>query len=179
MANPTLNFKSSGRIPFDVGGWVGLKKLLGQEFIDRATSSKSVYIIRLRRPFAIWYYDGVSPVVYIGRGDFKARVSNHIKLWIKKIGKSLNGASFEILVSTPKTNNNVDFYKHVEADLISEFEDRYGVKPLNNSKREYSSGRHSYKEAEIRKAFGLGKGGGYHWAIWPISSNSLMQRSDK
>src|SRR5690606_26715753 len=98
----------------------------------------------------------------------------------KEMGKGLKDAEFRVLVSEPKTNNNIEFYKDVEADLIAEFERWAGMKPLNNGKHEKRSKRmHVYSPRELRLAFGLGSGRGYRWAIWPTGSNPLTERSWK
>jgi hypothetical protein len=179
MAKAELKFKRSSKIPLSTKGWNNFKKCVGEDFIEHAISSKSVYIIRLKAPFSIMYDEGYSPVLYIGRGDFQTRVTNHLKNWLNPLAKSLNSGFFEILFSVPKARNNVDFYKDVEADLIDVFVERYGIKPLNNLKRESVTRAHVYSEVELKEAFGFGKGNSFKWAIWPIGKNGLTHKAER
>lgn len=179
MADPILDFEFSPKIPLSTGGWIAFKKKVDKAFIELACDSKSVYVIRLCRPFAVYYPNEFSPVTYIGRGDLKKRLTAHMKSWLKDISKSLDGACFEVAVSRPKAKNNIDFYKDVEADLISFFEEDFGAIPINNARREKHPRAHTYSETEIKRVFGLGKGKGFKWGIWPMNSNPLGLKSSK
>ena len=173
MATARLNFISSGKISFETRGWVAFKRQVSEEFLRRSRSEKAVYVIRLCPPFLIMYDSGESPVTYIGRGKFQQRMTSHLKSWISPLSRSLKDGKFEVLLAEPRAQNNVHFYRDVEADLISKFELEYGLIPVRNKKHESHDHHHEYSMKELHRAFGMGSGNHYHWSIWPSGVNRL------
>jgi hypothetical protein len=176
--SPTV---SLGWKRFDIsnptGGWKGLKAQLSNEDIKFVCSRDAVYVIRLKRPFSIFYgEDTHSPVIYIGKGDFKTRITSHLKNWISPLFRDVGALGFEFYVCIPLKKWSREVMSHdVEADLIWFFEEYYQKIPLKNRRREHSKKWHEYNQKEIRKAIGIGKGPGFHWALSPIGSNYLTR----
>jgi hypothetical protein len=100
-------------------------------------------------------------------------MTSHLKSWIKPLSRHIKDLKIEILVCLPRVQKNFDAYKAAEASLIDLFEKRFGELPIKNKRRERSMREHSFSKEDLAKAFGLGKGTGYHWAIRPVGSNPL------
>jgi hypothetical protein len=164
------------KVPAGVGGWVAFKRnLADNKLLRKICDSRTIYIVRLRRPFSIHYEKSKSAAMYIGRGDFQARITSHLKTWIKPLSRHITDLNVEILVCLPRVQKNYHAYKDVEASLIDLFEERFGSLPLKNGRRERSKKPHTFSKGDVARAFGLGKGTGYHWAIWPVGSNPLRR----
>jgi hypothetical protein len=173
MARIGLKWKSI-RIPAGTGGWVAFKnELNNKKLLEEICDSRTIYVVRLCRPFSIHYERNVSCTMYIGRGDFQKRMTSHLKSWIKPLSKHINDLKIEILFCLPRVQRNFDAYKDAEASLIDLFEKRFGALPIKNKIRGHSVHEHSFSKEDFAKAFGLGKGTGFHWAIWPVGSNPL------
>lgn len=139
--------------------------------VSESDIDRAVYVIRLNEPFAIKYPQGISPVIYIGEGNLKDRLSSHLNGWINNLPELIEKFYLSIGVSVPRVRNNFYAYKDVEAALIQEFSDIYGSAPLNNQQREYQKISHDYDKSDLRNPLMLGKGSKYKWAIEPMKSN--------
>lgn len=158
-----------------VRGWKDLKRSVGAEKLAPLLSDHAVYVIRIMRPFSFLYqtdeHEGHSPVVYIGKGQFQQRITNHLKSWIPHLGKSIPGLQVEILFCEPRKRRLGTICEHVEADLLKEFYDYFGTLPLRNRRTEPLRGVHEYDRSQINAAIMPGRGKGFHWAIKPLPSS--------
>lgn len=175
MANISLDWKPFKFEAAKAQSWTAFKKLVDPDDLNQARDPKSVYVIRICRPFAITYKRYSSPVVYIGRGRFKARIARHLKNWICPLSKQIPSLEIEILTCKPRVRHNGDAFKDVEADLIQKFVNRYGEKPIKNKRLENHHRRHTYSRSSVTKAIGMVSGRGYHWALSPIGSSPLRR----
>jgi hypothetical protein len=148
---------------------------LAQAGVDTAALGRSVYVIRLNEPFAIDYPRGVSPVLYIGEGDFVARVSAHRRTWLQHLPELVETCGLQVAVATPRVRNNTQAYRHVEALLIDEFAAEFGTAPLNNKQYEHSPTAHEVVRAELREPLLRGKGSRYTWALRPLQANVFAE----
>ena len=115
MARISLKWKSI-RIPAGTGGWVAFKNELNdKKLLGEICDSRTIYVVRLCRPFSIHYERNVSCTMYIGRGDFRKRMTSHLKSWIKPLSRHINDLKIEILVCLPRVQKNFDAYKDAEA----------------------------------------------------------------
>jgi hypothetical protein len=176
MALINLRWQSI-KVPAEIGGWIAFRKHLDDEaFLNEVCDERTIYVVRLCRPFSMHYPNNVSCAMYIGRGDFKKRITSHLKSWIKPLCKHITDLEVEILVCLPRVQKNFTAYKDAEASLIDLFEERFGSLPIKNKRRERSARKHTFSKGDLAKAFGLGQGTGYHWAIWPVGSNPLRRK---
>jgi hypothetical protein len=153
--------------------WAAFKKLVNQKLLKEAINPRSVYVVRICKPFAIRYEKSYSPVVYIGRGRFKSRIASHIKSWIHPLSEHIPDLKIEIMTCKPRAKALETAYKDVEADLINRFVAKYGEKPLKNKRLENHKHNHKYNQGAISRAIGKGKGPGFYWSLSPIGSSPL------
>lgn len=139
----------------------------------------SVYVIRLNTPFAIQYPLGISPLIYIGEGNFQSRISSHSKKWLCNLSEIIESSGLHIGVATPRSIENPNTYKDTEAALIHEFFNLYGTAPLNNKQYEYQKFDHDFDKKELRIALTIGQGMKYKWAIKPMKANIFYQHYHK
>ena len=133
--------------------------------------NRAVYIIRTKGNFAIDYPKLPSPTLYIGEGDFRARISRH-KTWLKELRELVGEFPFEIAIAIPRAKNNVFMYKEMEADLLHEFKSIYGVTPLLNKQLEYHNKEHTYLPyKEFIRPLQIGRGKRIAWGLRPLPSN--------
>lgn len=136
---------------------------------------RCVYVIRIKGDFVIAYPLRRSPVLYIGRGSALGRLSSHLRRWLHEIDGFGKDVRIEIRVCRTRRRNVAEMFKHVEADLIDWFAERYGVIPFFNSLRETAyEGCVTYTdtdEAQMKAALGVGKGKRPLWAIAPAPAN--------
>lgn len=131
---------------------------------------KCVYVIAANGLFAIDYPKKVSPTLYIGSGNFKARLAQH-ESWLNEITALVYDYSFSVAVCIP-TCASVPVHKEMEATLIQEFKHIYGCLPIRNQKSENPMKHYNYSPpSEFRKPLMIGRGHRYHWAIRPLKSN--------
>lgn len=175
MASIVLDWTSFKFLAAEAPNWTAFKRLVAADLLLAARDPKTVYVIRMCRPFAIAYLSKTSPVVYIGRGRFKSRVASHLKNWIHPLSKQIPSLKIEILTCKPRARHNGDAYKDVEADLIQKFVSRYGEKPIKNKRLESHHRQHTYVRREVAKAIGMVSGPGFHWALSPIGSSPLQR----
>lgn len=146
---------------------------LAEHALDDELLRRAVYVIRLNPPFAIKYPNKTSPVLYIGEGHLKARLSSHTKEWIPSLWEIVENQGLTIGIATPRVRNNEQAYKDVEARLLQEFTILHGSAPLNNKRSEYQKIIHSYDSNQLREPLLLGKGLRYKWEITPMKSNTF------
>lgn len=129
-----------------------------------------VYVIGIYGKFAIDYPKKESPTLYIGSGNFKARLAQHER-WLSEITELVHDYSFYIAVCTPEVNER-PIHKEMEAALIQRFKEMYGCIAIRNKRHEYSQENFEYlPQSEFKKPLMLGRGYRYHWAIRPMKSN--------
>lgn len=160
----------------EVQNWKDFKKRFSAEKkLKPLFSKRAVYVIRIMRPFAFLYEtektQNHSPVVYIGKGQFQKRITNHLKSWISQLSASIPGLQIRIMFCEPKKQRLGPICEHVEADLLDIFEKSYGRLPLRNHKREKKRGNHDYDMRQVNMALHPGSGKGFHWAIKPLPSS--------
>ena len=138
--------------------------------------ARSVYVIRLAGPFLISYPKGPSPVIYIGKGQFRNRISAH-RTWIRDFFDHLKHAQFEIRYCIPRVKNNLGIEKEVEAYLIHRFIERYGMLPINNKVLSNTNVYHQFIPANsLDKAISIGSGNKPHWEVCPLRSNPWFKK---
>lgn len=132
----------------------------------------AVYIIKIFGFFAIQYEKGVSPVIYIGEGKLKQRMSSHLK-WLENITELVDDATFKVGICIPKKNNGHYANQDFEAVLLHKFKELYGSAPMKNRQMEYPSADHEIKsyQTAVRAPLMIGKGVKYYWAIKPLKAN--------
>ena len=103
------------------------EELTGQSLLD---VKNGVYVIRLASNFSIRYPKGVSPIVYIGRGDVNGRIKNHFRNKLFPLMESLTGATFDFWITNPKRGGKgrtaQDYHKQLEYNLLKRFWEKYG-----------------------------------------------------
>jgi len=117
-------------------------------FLD-CTCERGVYVIRTIKPYIINYRKGLSPTIYIGRGNVADRLYYHME-WIKRLIDTFDGIDIEIMYCTPRLRGSKDIYKDVEADLLSFFGDKYKDMPLKNWRPENAvrDNRYTYEDID-------------------------------
>jgi hypothetical protein len=88
-----------------------------------------VYVICLSDPLAIQYKQGLSEIIYIGRGNVLGRLRSHYERSLFRLMQSLSGADFDFYIAEPKRNNASAYYKHVEHLLLETFAEKFGGAP--------------------------------------------------
>ncbi len=69
--------------------------------MDEPSLERAVYVMRLNPAFAIKYLRGISPVIYIGEGNFKNRIISH-KGWVSDLPEVIDSFSLTIGLSIPR-----------------------------------------------------------------------------
>lgn len=141
--------------------------------VDEKLLKRSVYIIR-SKDFCIDYPRGESPVLYIGKGNFKTRFEAHRRDWLAGISDSLPVFLLEAYLCCPRVRNNVTAHNVLEARLLCVFRDRFGSLPLNNVNIETCNYDHEYKQSDINMVLGIGAGRKIKWTIRPREPNPLF-----
>ncbi len=134
--------------------------------------SHAVYIIKIDGLFAIQYGKGVSPVVYIGEGNFKQRISSHRK-WLENITELVDDTTFKVGICVPRKKRGDFVNEDFEAILLHEFKKIFGSAPMKNRQMEYPSLGHdvtSYRTTVVAP-LRIGRGVRYYWAIKPLKAN--------
>jgi hypothetical protein len=174
MAKVNLKWDSVEFLASEVSGWVSLKNKVGLGHNHGLLSERAVYVIRISRPFAFDYGDHHSPVAYIGKGQAQVRLTSHLKSWIPHLAKKIPGLKIKIYFSEPKVTRSGTICEGVEADLIQEFIDCYGRRPLRNRNTPTKAGSRIYSPSQLH-VLHPGKGGGYHWALRPLPSSHFYR----
>jgi hypothetical protein len=158
----------------EVGTWKDLKSFVSDAAISTLRSRRAVYVIRIKRPFAFAYTNGVSPVAYIGKGNAQQRITSHLKTWIWEIWARIPETKIRIYFCEPRVRKLGSICEHVEADLIARFRTRFRENPLRNKQIPQIRGKHIYIQKELDVLI-CGKGKGYHWAITPMRSSPFLR----
>ncbi len=147
----------------------------GLEELPHDNLSRAVYVIRMRGDFLIAYKKKNSPVLYIGRGEVSQRVATHLKNWLHEVRKFGSGVSVEVRVAIPRRQRDLNFFKCVEADMLTEFSKIHGSIPFFNRRNEYEfADLRNYSESQksdMRRAIMIGSGNRPKWALKPTLSN--------
>lgn len=144
--------------------------------VIEANLTRCVYVIRANGNFAIRYPKDVSPVLYIGEGNFKDRIACH-KNWLNDLIECTGEFPFQIAICVPRAPNNTFLYKDMEAALIHKFKKLYGCAPFANGIMEYQRIDHNYQTLdEFVKPLKIGRGRRFYWEIKPMRSNSFYDR---
>jgi hypothetical protein len=142
----------------------------GRQF-NLASISQGIYVITLSDNLSIDYNGNPSKVLYIGRGQIRIRLYNHMIQWLRHFTESLQDISFDIWMSEIKVKGSKDAYKNVESDLINYFYEKFKCLPIqNSSKGHYHEKSHTYCEEwnkPLKNAPYINKG----WAIKPLENN--------
>lgn len=150
------------------------EKVLGE--YDRAALARCVYVLRLCGPFAIQYVSKASPTLYIGRGQFQERITEHLN-WINELAKKIRDMQFEVWLCQPRVRNARNAFADFEAELLRRFYEKFGCVPMFNRRLEKThSNRRYLPESEIKAAISFGSGRSYHWSLSPLPSNSAYSR---
>jgi hypothetical protein len=129
-----------------------------------------VYVISANGLFAIDYPKKESPTLYIGSGNFKARMAQH-ESWLGEITALVHDYSFSIALCHPKVQGK-SVHRAMEAALIHQFIEMFGCIPIRNKKLENPSENYNYSpHSEFKRPLMIGRGFRYHWAIRPMKSN--------
>jgi hypothetical protein len=157
MADVKITWKKIKELPSQVNSWRDI-----------------VYYIRLSPPFMIHYSgpskpskddDFVSPLVYVGSGNARGRLGNHLG-WLKDFGQTLPHARYEVWIAQPKVRNNANAYLAFEGYILREFERvSRGWLPLRNKKTEAVNSNHNYETGIFDELIAYDNR--YTWAIWP------------
>lgn len=169
MAKITSEWQKLGSPTNASDGWKPIKNLLAN--LDSNLPKKGVYVIRMCRPFSINYPKRPSPVLYIGEGQIKKRLTEHLKSWVIDLAADMPNLRIEIRTTEPKIRNNNAAHKDVEADLLWKFCELYGALPLLNRQNEYHERLHIYRKGFFN-VLNPGSGKGYKWALLPVASNN-------
>jgi hypothetical protein len=181
-------------VPADMWNWIDGKirsEIMGyltECWEENATKefskvSQGVYVITLSDNLSIDYNGKSSQVIYIGRGQIKSRLKEHLALWIRDLSDSLQDIAFDVWMMEVFVRGNANAFKEVESDLLKDFEDRFGCLPLQNKKRgDYKEKEHDYCEDWNKPLKNPSK---HHikngWSIKPLGNNpwAIMSFDDE
>ena len=94
---------------------------------------KGVYIVSLTDNIFVDYGSGnISPVLYIGRGNIRNRLSSHFQGSLFDFSRTLNDVNFRVYMGIATAKGPGDTFVDAEYSLIEYFEKTYGTKPLLN-----------------------------------------------
>lgn len=152
-----------------------IRDMIGDGWPAQGRPEQSVYSIRLVGDVAVNYPAGFSPVIYVGEGNAYSRLYGHTN-WLVPLLLSVPMLSIQVRIIEAARRNNTELYKHIEADLLRWFSDRYGALPWFNRQWEGShEGAYLYEDEarkELNKMIGVGSGNTYLWAIQPTENNA-------
>lgn len=94
--------------------------MLGKEELSQGDTPSAQLGLK-RADFVILYPNGISPVLYIGRGDAFTRLSSQLKRWLNQVDGFGKDVGLEARVCRPRRKGLADLFKYVEADLINSF----------------------------------------------------------
>lgn len=174
MARVNLDWESVEFLAAKVPGWRALKREIDIDDHPGLLSDRAVYVIRISRPFAFDYGKRHSPVAYIGKGQAQARLTSHLKSWIPHLASKIPGLKIKIYFCEPRVTRLGRICEGVEADLIKQFIDTYGRRPLRNRNTPTKPGKRTYSTEQL-KVLHPGKGGGFHWALKPLPSSHFYR----
>ena len=104
------------------------------DYSDKSFSKvKGVYVITLTDSIFVDYGNSnISPVLYIGRGNIKSRLSSHFQGSLFDFSRTLNDVNFKVHMGVATAKGPGDTFVDAEFKLIAYFEHTYGIKPLLN-----------------------------------------------
>ena len=172
VAKMSLNWKQIEFPGDSVHNWTDLKKLCDTS--ELSALERSVYVIRIGRPFSFQYPNGYSPVAYIGKGKAQQRITSHIKGWITNLSKRVPSLKISIWYCEPRVKYHGDNCEEIKADLMQRFTSKYGSLPLRNRQSQWNNYEYSYGEGDL-KVLHPGKGSGYHWALTPLPNSHFYR----
>lgn len=144
--------------------------------INEEQLHRCVYVIRVNGLFAIQYPGGISPVLYIGEGNFKDRIIQH-RNWLGELADLVRDFSFQVGLCIPRVRHSYYAYQDFEAYLLQEFKGIYGCAPLKNVRMERRRNSYEYgPRDEVRSAIMIGRGVRYHWAVAPMKSSPYHEK---
>jgi hypothetical protein len=133
--------------------------------------SQGVYIISFSDNICVDYQNGQSPVIYIGKGWIRSRITQHLRRWIAHISQSLQDMQMDISMAEITARRPAVTCAEVESDLLEKFKERYGCYPLLNKRRGIERDNcHTYSRRSLQPLNGkktMQRG----WAIRPMSGN--------
>ncbi|EJG0711655.1 hypothetical protein ACEV8V_22590 [Vibrio parahaemolyticus] len=136
-----------------------------------STVTQGIYVITLGDNLSIDYNNRPSKVIYIGRGQLRSRINNHLKFWLKHFSDSLQDISIHIWLTEIKVKGNRNVYKDVETDLLWHFYDKFDAYPIQNAKSgDYHKKEHEYSlnwNLPLRNPSNITQG----WSIKPLMNN--------
>ena len=144
-----------------------LDKLVDLNFLHH-----SVYVIRLTGIFAIQYINEVSPVIYIGEGHFRGRLSRH-RIWLRKLGKLFAEMPLEVKFCHPTDPSGSPRNKELEAHLLQLFKKKFGELPIQNKQQHKLRAGFSFATSNTGHILGPGAGKKYKWAIRALIKDPL------
>ncbi|HIF5802244.1 TPA: hypothetical protein ACX3E3_004084 [Vibrio parahaemolyticus] len=139
--------------------------------------TQGIYVITLGDNLSIDYNNMPSKVIYIGRGQIRSRINNHLKFWLKNFSDSLQDISIHIWMTEIKVKGNRDVYKDVETDLLWHFYDKFDTYPIQNAKSgDYHEKEHEYSQdwnLPLRNPSNITQG----WSIKPLRNNPWYEEA--
>ena len=136
---------------------------------------KGVYVTTMASNMCVKYKSGVSQVIYIGRGQVRKRLYQHLKNWVANFSESLQDIKFNFSLTEIKVPGSANAFKDVESDLICNFRSKYGGFPLLNKKHgDVCQKDHTYN-SEFRKPFKNEHDIKRGWCIKPMANNEWFR----
>lgn len=133
--------------------------------------TQGIYVITLSDNLSVDYGGLPSKVLYIGRGQIRARLADHFQQWIRYFSDSLQDISLDVWMTDIKVNGSKNAFKEVEADLLNHFYEKFKCYPLQNSKAgDYHEKEHDYCEG-WDQPFRNPNNINYGWSIKPLKNN--------
>lgn len=155
------------------------KRALETTDLNLSQIERCVYVVRIAHTYCIEYRRRASPTLYIGRGNFKQRITSHLD-WINELGNLLRDLEIQVRFFTPRIQRTADAYKTVEADLIEEFVKEMGSVPWFNSNRPSPVRDYSYEpRSKFRHAVLQGNGSHFPWSLRPNGNDDMRKLFDK
>lgn len=156
-----------------------ITRKLERKSLDSSLFPHSVYVVRIASGFILEYGPKLySPVVYIGQGKLRGRLTAHQK-WLGALSKLLHGAPLEASFCFPCSTEKGTLHKQFEAHLLHRFKDVYGQLPLNNKKLEKLDTTAIFAKKLSGQIFSHGSGKRYSWVIRPYGRNTFAKESKK
>lgn len=172
MANIKLSWVTHTVAAEKLTDWRSFVSDASPEIIRALQSRNAVYVIRTARPFSFAYEKAHSPVIYIGKGQAKTRLTSHLRTWLLALTEKIPSMKIEVSVCSPRAPWHGQVCEEVEADLIYLFEQQFGTVPVRNRRREYAKYPHTYERAGLA-VLRPGRGRGYVWGLTPLRSSPL------
>ena len=187
-----LNTIDLFKIPEDQRKWIE-RKVVGNilEDLDECWAEdeweepfnsieKGVYVISLAGNICVDYKNKPSQVIYIGRGQVRHRIYNHLKNWVANFSESLQDINFRFWATKIKKAGSPDAFKIVESKLIKIFYDRYGELPILNKKFGdcFDNSNHSFSK-DLTKPFRNERAINKGWKIRPMESNEWFKEIEE